>query len=206
MANEGQVWDEIYNDYLQQLGRLDLSSLAGKLGVRPDGDAVVVEMFGKPFRVGPGGITDENGQRPLHAISVILCKYLIIGPEAEPGDGSWKAYKEFKDCMPYVQGFDDTAHKPIERSFGGELQALNSAADKLCGVEADEGLSYDFVRLFHALPKVPMLMLFNDSEDMFPAQCSLLFRADVLNYLDTECTAICGGVLAAWLKREAGKK
>ena len=73
-------------------------------------------------------------------------------------------------------------------------------------MEPDEGLSYDVVRLFHALPKVPLLMLFNESEDMFPPQCSILFRADVLNYLDTECAAICGGVLAEWLKREAGKR
>lgn len=205
MAAEGQVWDDIYNDYLKQLGDLDLSLLAKPLGVVPDGDAVFIDMFNKRFRVGHGGIADENGRRPIHAISVILAKYLLVGQYATPGDGSWKAYKEFKDCMPYVQGFDDTAHKPVERSFGGELQALESAADKLGGVEPDEGLSYDFVRVFHALPKVPILMLFNDSEDMFPAQCSMLFRADVLRYLDTECTAICGGVLASWLQRAAGK-
>ena len=94
---------------------------------------MIIEMFGKPFRVGPGGITDENGQRPLHAISVILCKYLLIGPEAAPGDGSWRAYKEFKDCMPYVQGFDDTAHKPIERAFDGDLPGLREASAKLGG-------------------------------------------------------------------------
>ena len=58
---------------------------------------------------------------------------------------------------------------------------------------------------FDALPKVPVIVLFNDADDEFPTQCSLLFERRAESYLDAECLAMIARLLLANLKRAARK-
>jgi hypothetical protein len=67
------------------------------------------------------------------------------------------------------------------------------------GYPPDIHLSHDLSMTFDALPKIPLLLTFNDREDEFPAQCSVLFQKQTENYLDMECTAGLGNMLAAML-------
>jgi hypothetical protein len=53
---------------------------------------------------------------------------------------------------------------------------------------------------FNALPKIPVLMLFNDTDDEFPAQCAVLFERRAEKYLDMECLAMVGMLLFEYLK------
>jgi hypothetical protein len=54
---------------------------------------------------------------------------------------------------------------------------------------------------FDALPKVPVVMLFNDADDEFSATCSVLFERRAENYLDPECLAMVGRCLFTYLKK-----
>ena len=45
-------------------------------------------------------------------------------------------------------------------------------------------ISYDLSMRFDALPKVPLLLLFNDKDDGFPAQCSVLFEKRTEKFSD----------------------
>ena len=58
--------------------------------------------------------------------------------------------------------------------------------------------------LFDALPKIPMLLLFNDKDDEFPAQCSVLFENRAQKFLDMECLAMVGMHFFEYLKAGAG--
>ncbi|ADK86381.1 conserved hypothetical protein [Desulfarculus baarsii DSM 2075] len=205
MAEQSAVFQEIYDDYLRQVGALDLPALAGRLGGRMVGDELELAFFGQPHRLSGKGVRDPEGRRPIHSVSVILCKYAIIGGESQRGEIQWTPYKGFPDAAPFVPGFDDTVHKIIANAFADDAAGLAAAAAAFGGVDPGLGLGYDVARQFHALPKMPMLMLFNGAEDGFPAHCSVLFAQDATSYLDVECIAICGMVLAAWL-REQGKK
>jgi hypothetical protein len=49
-----------------------------------------------------------------------------------------------------------------------------------------------------------MLLLFNDADNEFPADCRILFEVRVESYLDMESVAILGGMLAHRLTRFAG--
>ncbi len=48
---------------------------------------------------------------------------------------------------------------------------------------------------FNALPKLPMVLLFNDRDEEFPAQAKILFEQRAEVYLDAECLAILGNLL-----------
>jgi hypothetical protein len=56
--------------------------------------------------------------------------------------------------------------------------------------------------VFEALPRVRIYLIFNDADEDFPADCSLLFEKQAASYLDMECLAMIGMVLA---QRLAGK-
>jgi hypothetical protein len=46
-----------------------------------------------------------------------------------------------------------------------------------------------------------MLLLFNDADEEFPADCKVLFEKRAESYLDMECVAIIGMLLAEFLRR-----
>jgi hypothetical protein len=48
---------------------------------------------------------------------------------------------------------------------------------------------------------VPLLLLFNDADEGFPAACSVLFERRAGGYLDMECLAMSGMLLAERLKK-----
>ncbi|MFZ7128593.1 MAG: DUF3786 domain-containing protein [Desulfobacterales bacterium] len=195
------VFDEIYAKYLQDVSTIDPARVSSRLGLQIEGEAVVVPFYDSPYRVSGSGVTDANGHRPSHAVSVILCKYLLMCPDAEPESGTdWVTYGSFKDALPFAGGFRNTAEQPIAKAFSGRLKALADSGAVLGGKPFEAPFPADLTLWFPALPTVPLLMVFNDQDDEFPAQCSLFFERRAGAYLDMECLAMLGMVLASWLK------
>jgi hypothetical protein len=201
--HEIQVFEKIYQEYMSAVSRVDLGRVKDRLGLKLDKGEAVIPFYGIPYRVSGQGIADSQGRRPNHAVSVILCKYLLLCPEGEPVESEWVTYKDFKDAAPFVGGFSNNAEKPIIRMFSGRLSELRQACLGLTGRPVDAGIDADLVMRLDALPKVPVLLLFNDRDDDFPAQCSLLFERRAEKYLDMECLAMTGWALSEWLKRPA---
>ncbi|MEJ2640641.1 MAG: DUF3786 domain-containing protein [Desulfosarcinaceae bacterium] len=198
---QAAVFNEIYANYLAEVAALDRGSVAARLGLDQDGDAILVPFYGSTFRVSGEGVADELGFRPSHAVSVILCKHLLLCPtQAPPSKSEWVRYSTFKDALPFAAGFRNTAERPIGRTFAGRLNALREAATSLGGASTEAPFSCDLGMRLPALPTVPLLMMFDDLDEEFPAQCSLLFQDRAPAYLDMECLAMLGMVLASWLE------
>lgn len=195
-----QAFEEIYLDYLDQLARVDLARACRRLGLCMEEGRVIVPFFGLAHKVSAEGILNWEGKRPIHSVCVILSKYLILCPETEPAGSEWVTYREFKDAAPFVGGFLTHAEKPIAKAFAGNLPGLLQAAKRFAAQAVETEVRADLALCFPALPKVPILMLFNDQDEDFPAQCSLLFEKRAEKYLDMECLAMMGWVLADWLK------
>jgi hypothetical protein len=200
MVAESKAFERIYLDYLAQLAAVDLRAAADMLGGRADGDAVVVPFFGRSYKVSAAGISDPSGSRPSHSVSVLLSKYFLMCPENPPLDASWVSYKDFKNAGPFVGGFRNNAEVPLERAFGSDPAALRKRCGALGGVPAAEDFPYEVAVRLPALPKIPILLLFNGADDEFPARCAMLFERRAEKYLDMECLAITGWALSAYLR------
>jgi len=201
MAEKSQVFDRTYEDYLSQIAGLDFNFIADTLGVKVDGGDVIVPFFGKSYRVSAQGITDSSGQKPHLAICVILCKYLLMCPMIQPLGGNWMAYKDFKDAAPLIQAFSNTVTRPLAETFAGRVAELEASGKKMGGYTPGEEFPYDLCLQFDALPKVPLLLLFNDQDDEFPAQCGVLFEKRTEKFLDMECLAMVGMLFFEYLKK-----
>jgi hypothetical protein len=195
------IFEKNYRDYLAQISRLDLKALANPLGIEVQKDEAIISFFKQPHIVSAKGIIGPSGKRPNYAVSVILFKYLLLCPDHEPIESDWTSYRDFKDSAPLVNNFMNTVERPIARDFAGRLNELQKAAKCLSGRSSDIELSYDVSVCFDVLPKVPSLLLFNDKDDEFPAQCSVLFEKRADKFLDMECLAMAGMLLSEYLRK-----
>lgn len=195
------VFKETYQNYLDQIGKIDLDSRAEKLGGRIIKDEMVLSFFGQPYRISSRGIKDPSGKQPPMGISVVLCKYLLLCPAILSLDKEWVSYRDFKDSAPLVHSFVNHTERPIARNFSNRLEDLAAACEKLGGKDPNLALNYQLIMKLYPLPKVPVLLLFDDIDEEFPAQCKVLFERRAEQYLDPECLAIIGTLLNNFLKK-----
>jgi len=199
------VYQQTYKDYLSRIAAIDLKFAADKLDLQMSGDAVVMPFFGKSYRVSTREIADPAGKQPHLSISVILCKYLLMCPMIVPLGGNWMSFKDFKDAAPLIQAFFNTVTLPLADSFSARLADLETAAKNIGGYPPADDFPYDLSLQFNALSKVPLLLLFNDKDEEFPAQCSVLFEKRVEKLLDMECLAMVGMLFCEYLKKELAR-
>jgi len=129
-------------------------------------------------------------------------------PSSYAGHGNrrrgWVSYKDFKDASPFVGGFQSNTEKAIAKNFTGGLESLRRACLQLGGKDPGLGWGYQLSMKFDPLPLIPILLLFNDADEEFPAQCLLLFERRAEKYLDMESLAILGWLLTDYLNQSQG--
>jgi len=76
------------------------------------------------------------------------------------------------------------------------VDTLEQSCQSLGGQPFDTDVACQLAYQFQALPRVPVFLLFHDADEDFPAQCTLLFWQNAARYLDMECLAMIGGILA----------
>jgi hypothetical protein len=200
MNEKSSVFEETYANYLAQIGRLDFKKIADQLGAEKAGNELIIPFFGKPHRISPAGITEPSGSRPNFSVCVILLKYLLLCPDHDPVENDWVSFKDFKDSAPFSGAFVNSTEAPLAKYFSGHLKDLEAAGRGIHGHPPAATFSYDLCMQFKALPKIPVLLLFNDADNEFAAQCMILFERRAENYLDMECLAMVGMLLFEYLK------
>ncbi len=204
MQSASSAFEETYRRYLKEAAGRDLAKAAPVLGIGLDGETALIPFLGATYSVNKDGVRGPDGKRPLHAVSVVLLKYLILAPDEIPADDTLVAYREFADAAPFVGGFIANCENSIAKRFAGRLDLLADSCARLGGQKVEGYTSHDLSMKIPALPRVPLLMLFSDEDDEFPAACSVLFEKRAKEFLDMECLAITGWLLADFLSRAAG--
>ena len=196
------IFETTLEDYLTQIGDIDLWSRAETLGATARDGSLILPLYGTPHRVSEEGIFDAGGQKANFTVSVVLCRYILQCPATVPAPGEWVTYREFRDAAPLTGYFTANTNKIIETTFAGKLAALEEASCRIGGCLVEEP-SFELAVAFDLLPRIPVYFRFNDRDDEFPAQSSILFRQSAEHYLDMECLAIGGALLTGLLISEA---
>ncbi|MFH0781636.1 MAG: DUF3786 domain-containing protein [Pseudomonadota bacterium] len=197
MTEKAPIFNKIIKEYLLQVAHIEAKDEVGaSLGISFADDGFKIPFFHRTYTVSTDRIVDADGGAASHVVSVTLCKYLLLRPDQPSDDFSLVTYKDFRDAAPYVGGFRNTAEQPIARHFEGALPQLEKRCLALGGHSFDTEVSCQLALRFEALPKVPLFLLFNDADEDFPAQATLLFQKNGASYLDMECLAMIGASLA----------
>ena len=205
MPAEPTVFDKTYASYLKQIQGIDLISVGQRLGGRIQANGIVIPLFGEPYTISPLSMDDPTGNRPPFDDCVILSKYLLLCPEHPPTQEGWVSYREVKDSGPLGTYFAHDVEGAVSRAFSGRLHALKRSCRDLGGYPPPEiNAAYDLAAQFDALPRIPVILLFNDRDEEFPARCHILFRKQADRYLDAESLAVLGRGLFTRLHAHAG--
>ncbi len=198
MFNGAEVFETHYEDYCRKISRCDLGAAAKILKVDPDGDGVKIRFVDGIYRVSGNGIKDGAGQRPGYGLCVILAKYILLCPDRIHDDPQWVSFKDFKKDAGFtnVNFFTSDTEQAILKHFSGNVDGLIQSCEQLGGIPQDIGVSYDVAMAFEVLPRISLLLLYNDREEEFPAQCRVLFQKHAEFYLDPESLAMTGAGLA----------
>ncbi len=199
MTQASAVFEETYNDYLSRIAGINLADAALALGAAMEADRAVIPLLNRTYLVSKEGIAREDGKRPQMGTCVVLSKYLLLCPPVEPSNIAWASYRDFKDSGPLAVYWANEVEAALVAAFAGRTADLEKAAEKLGGYAPEEDFPYDVCRCFDVLPKISMLLLFNDVDDEFPAKCTILFQARAEEYLDGECLAMLGAQLVGRL-------
>ncbi|SPD75865.1 conserved hypothetical protein [uncultured Desulfobacterium sp.] len=199
MTKNAAIFEKTYKNYLSQVSALNVKSVAEKLGVQIFGSDIEIPFFNSNYRVSVDGITGPTGKEPVIEVCVVLCRYLIMASEDKKDEMGWDAFRDFKNAGPLNVYFAKEVERLITNRFSGNIKALEEACGRLGGSTPDAVFPYDFSMQFRVLPKLSILLLFNDADEEFSANASVLFQKGADSYLDAECLAIVGSIFAGYL-------
>jgi hypothetical protein len=198
-VERSKVFDETYRRYIEEIRQLDFLAKADSLGVSSENGALLLPLYDKMYRLSADGIVGEDGRELTPAVQVMLCKYVLTCPPELPEiNDKLVTYREFKDSGPLVSSFTTNTNKTLESTFSGNVPGLKDRA-LLIGGQEQESETYDISIEFHAFPRIPVILNFNDKDDLFPAVCSVLYRSSAALFLDMECLAMTGTLLTGKL-------
>ena len=167
-----------------------------------------MRFFQGEHTISAQGIIDASGKKPSHDICVILSKYILLCPanrperqsKSQPDSQEWVSYRNFKNSAPLHHYFNKEVEGAITALVANQLSFLDKASKLLGGSLSSLRISYDFAAQLNALPKVPLILLYNTPDEEFPADCFILFQAQCEQYLDCESIAMLGRQLYISLK------
>ena len=198
MTQRSEIFEINYKKYLAQISETDFTSIKEILGTEVNDGQMIIPLFNRNYLVSKDGIVNESGKRPDYMICVILSKYILLCPDIPHYDSEWTAFRDFKKTSHFtnINFFASDTEKPIAQNFSGKPDALTEACVKSGGFINNKIFSYDLVMQFNALPKMSILLLFNDKDEEFSAECSVLFQKQAEYYLDPESLAMTSAFLS----------
>ena len=204
MIEPNPVFEKNYTDYLRQLDTTHLPMWGSVLNITVDEKrtSALIPFFKTLYRVSPFGVVDDHGRRPDYGTCVILLKYLLMCPLQVTCDRDWVTYRDFADSgQTQNVGLADYATTAIAKRYTGGIERLKAAVDALGGRPPETDYPYDVSAVIPALPRIPILFLFNDADEQFPARASILYERRAAHFLDAECRVMVDWYLLQHLKQ-----
>ena len=195
-------FETLYKDRLSDLCKIDYFSRADTLGLEHQHDALKVLLYGVPYRVSSSGITDLSGKEINFAVGAVICQYILLSPKTVPCGEELITFRELDGAGPLTGYFIENTQKIIESAFSGKMNRLIDACHQMGGISNERDTSYDVSVRFDMLPRIPIFLRYNDRDEAFPAQCSLLFKQTAKSYLDLESLGILGTFLVGNLIKQ----
>lgn len=193
------VFKQTYEKYLSQIGEIDFLAKADVLGLERENNTLIIPVYNRLYRFNNNGIETEDGEELSAALQVMICKYILTCSMDPVSSGNQlQPYREFKNASPLVSHFTTNTTLLLERAFAGKGPVLKERCLDIGG-EVQETEVYDLSFRFYAFPRIPVIVNFNDTDEMFPAVCSILYNCSAENYLDMECLSMTGTMLSGIL-------
>ncbi len=193
-------YEIVYSELVKRLRAVNLSESVSLVGGYRQDKEWSLDFLERRYVVNHEGIWRPDGKMPDVSTRIVLCHYVLQSGQGE-FTGDWVSYRDFKDSAFFIGYYQVNVDQHIAKSFGGRIKELAKGAGLLGGRPYEELGSGDACYFFQTLPRMPLLLIFFDKDEDFPASSKLLFDRSAANYLDAECLAVLGSIVADRLVR-----
>ena len=201
--NYSELYQQKYNDYFSRVDEIDFYKKSEILGIWYNNESFILNFFNRKITLSCDGIHDNEGQPLTDAVKNVLCQYLLMCPDAIcESSNRLVTLREFLNSGPLFSNFTANTGKIIETTFSGKLGNLKNQCLALGGTIM-KNVSYDLSVRFKALSKIPIILNFNDKDDMMTASANFLFHDNADKYLDLKCLNIISTYLTGQLIQQA---
>jgi len=182
-----------------RLKGIEPAVLVERTGSERNGNEFHLQLWGKPVFLTLPEFTafDADTRQPLRPDQQMLLLYYFSTADSTAETGQWISFADLPGGRFYNQAFQGYTGHELVKAFGPDQPAFECVAAGLDGRPYPLG---DAAFLFHALPRVALLVIFwqgEDSEDTidFPPSFQILFDSSASHYLPTDVCAILGSSL-----------
>ena len=190
-------YQAIHDNLMRRLAGAPLAANAQRLGLRLEAGEVEVLFLGQPHRVGQGWVRGADGHPAPIVVASIIAGYLLTGEGGET-IGRFVPLKALAGTGSGHGSFQQNAlAAPLVKRFNGRSEALCAAARRLGGRLGGEAGSGGISLIFDVLSRVPLQLVFYDSDEEFPAEVNFLLDLSATRFLEYEYLAV---MLTAFVK------
>jgi hypothetical protein len=180
-------YDKVCEELLELVWATGAVANAPMLSGSVEQGAARIPLFGEDCSVRRDGV--YKGAVKLDTIgSILVVRYLLAAGTAQM-QHTWLPYRDLKDGAQFSGFIKTNIEDKIASAFQGKRVALQERLSALGAVRCAEEVQGDIALVLHPLPKVPVLSLFWDRDEEFPASFQFLFDGSASSYLDLEALA-----------------
>ena len=141
-------------------------------------------FFGEDYSVSyPGGEVRRADGSPAGGTAELIILHYLAGADGTAVDEQWVSYRDLPGARYHEPAFIAEVEGPLSRGLAGRLDPVRDwARRKARPLE----LPGDIAAAWDVLPRVPLLIIFNEADEEFAASARMLFDASAPSYLPTE--------------------
>jgi len=181
-----QGYELAYKLARQQLAAMDLEQQCFRSGAQyVPPDRVLLAFLNRPYLVSLPNIevySQETGSEVPLKDGIVILHYLVTA-KGTPPTNRFVTFRDLPGCVSYFPVFNQLVINPILKGFAREPDLLVDAAVSMGGLRASYG---DASVTVNAFSRIPVTIVMRRGDEEFPPSCTIMFDANVSDYLPTE--------------------
>ncbi|MGI5873267.1 MAG: DUF3786 domain-containing protein [Bacillota bacterium] len=190
-----------HEKYLEGFLAGNPAKMAELAGGTLEGDTILIEHFGRTFRVdAASGAVEPKPDQLLEEILVL--KYLQEAQGMEGPGSDYIAFIQLPFGSHHIKAFKAEVTDVLADAFGADFEGFKAVCEALGGVPAKDG---DIAYILPFFPKIYVKVILWEADDEFPAAANFLYDNKCSFHMDTDGLNELANATAERLVKE-GKK
>ncbi len=201
LMNKQQNFEEKYNELFVEINQIDITDRAYMPGVQRTENSIFIDFYNRRIILNEKDILDKDDEPLTDAVKTVVCRYLLMSKSSiHDNPEKLVTLRELSGASPLFSNVASNTGKIIETTFSGHLDELKNKCLKLGGTIISSN-AFDLSCRFKAFNRIPIILNFNDEDEMMPANACYLFQESAGKHLDIEgltvlCTYLTGQLIS----------
>jgi len=157
----------------EKVARVDLHSVAGRLGGRFSEGVLTLKILGKDFSVD----ADGNFYSQIHVnpwVATPFLDYIIRGKGISP-TGTWVSFRELKGGQAQYPLFQKRCEEPMKKVADNSIELFDYMVHVFDGKQVERQFQSDVSVVLYFLPKVPAMICYWAPEEGMGSSLNFFF-------------------------------